>query len=139
MATRLHMSLWPTRFTHTQNPSHLYSGEWFIVSVLCMCISHMAPWKKISTQIFNTCQSIRVDGKWFSHVGIGVGHECMCLWFTTWRRMVLLLRLRCLITFIVWHCYHVVDVQTMVYTHITGMFLRNTIKRIPRHWNLCRC
>jgi hypothetical protein len=45
----------------------------------------------------------------------------------------------CLITFTVPHCYHVVDVQTMVYTHITGMFLRNTIQRIPRHWNLCRC
>ena len=143
----------------------------FVVSVLRMCISHMAAWKKISTQICNTCQSIRVDGKWFTHVGIGDGHECMCLWFTKcgewfcycehYRHVIDMLSTTlcvyismahknplfpcdiwiwsCLITFTVPHCYHVVDVQTMVYTHITGMFLRNKIQRIPRHWNLCRC
>ena len=29
MATRLHMSLWHTHVTHTQNPAHLYSDEKF--------------------------------------------------------------------------------------------------------------
>jgi hypothetical protein len=81
----------------------------FVVSVLRMCISHMAAWKKISTQICNTCQSIRVDDKWFAHVGIGGGHECMCLWFTKCGE---------------WFCYcehyrHVIDNSVCVYFHGT--------------------
>ena len=113
MATRLHMSLWHTHVTHTQNPAHLYSDEKF-------CCKRSAyvhfPHGRMEKNLHPNLQHVSIDTRRRQMV-YACGH-----W--GWTRMhvsvVYKMRWMVLLLWTLSTCYrHVIDNSVCVYFHGT--------------------